>query len=393
MDGKMVFLYNQRELDLSEDDFVGINSLHWSSVDNNTVQLADAEVDFFREDAVNGAQLPLEVSVTNTGMEACRAVAVTIGDGTNEILNESVETLIMPGETKTLELTVIVPELTDIAEYEVKVVPKENEQGGCSTSITLGTAAYEVDRSLYCIDGTYTLTVSVTNNCAEAGDGTIEIFDYNDPETVYETYSFTNLSSDDVLVYDTKIESLDWDEISYQKIGIRVVRDGQVNGDIRSVVVYQDNYIPIEEIKLNAAEVSLEELGTTYRLIARILPENALVSHAVWESSDETVASVDNSGTITAVGEGEAEITVTVGDKSATCKVSITEKKVIPGDIDVNGVVDLFDVMRCLNHISGKNILTDKAFTAADVDGNGAVNLFDLMRILNHASGKSQAEQ
>ena len=152
-------------------------------------------------------------------------------------------------------------------------------------------------------------------------------------------------------------------------------------------------YIPIEEIKLNAAEVSLEELGTTYRLIARILPENALVSHAVWESSDETVASVDNSGTITAVGEGEAEITVTVGDKSATCKVSITEKKVIPGDIDVNGVVDLFDVMRCLNHISGKNILTDKAFTAADVDGNGAVNLFDLMRILNHASGKSQAEQ
>lgn len=393
VDGKMVFLYNQRELDLSEDDFVGINSLHWSSVDNNTVQLADAEVDFFREDAVNGAQLPLEVSVTNTGMEACRAVAVTIGDGTNEILNESVETLIMPGETKTLELTVIVPELTDIAEYEVKVVPKENEQGGCSTSITLGTAAYEVDRSLYCIDGTYTLTVSVTNNCAEAGDGTIEIFDYNDPETVYETYSFTNLSSDDVLVYDTKIESLDWDEISYQKIGIRVVRDGQVNGDIRSVVVYQDNYIPIEEIKLNAAEVSLEELGTTYRLIARILPENALVSHAVWESSDETVASVDNSGTITAVGEGEAEITVTVGDKSATCKVSITEKKVIPGDIDVNGVVDLFDVMRCLNHISGKNILTDKAFTAADVDGNGAVNLFDLMRILNHASGKSQAEQ
>ena len=283
VDGKMVFLYNQRELDLSEDDFVGINSLHWSSVDNNAVQLADAEVDFFREDAVNGAQLPLEVSVTNTGMEACQAVAVTIGDGENEILNETLETLIMPGETKTLELTVTVPELTDIAEYEVAVVPKENEQGGSSTTITLGTAAYEVERSLYCINGTYTLTISVTNKCAEAGDGVIEIFDYNDPETVYETYSFTNLSSDDVLVYDTKIESLDWDEISYQKIGIRVVRDGQVNGDIRSVVVYQDNYIPIEEIKLNVTEVSLEELGTTYRLIARILPENALVSHAVWE--------------------------------------------------------------------------------------------------------------
>ncbi|MBS5398378.1 MAG: leucine-rich repeat protein [Lachnospiraceae bacterium] len=389
VDGKMVFLYNQRELDMSDDNSVGTNSLHWSTVTNNTVQLADAEVDFFSEDAVNGAQLPIEISVKNTGMSACQAVAVTIGDGTNEILNETMETLIMPGETKTLELTVTVPELTDITEYEVAVVPKENEQGGCNTTITLGTAAYEVDRSLYCINGTYTLTVSVTNNCAEAGDGTIEIFDYNDPETVYETYSFTDLSSDDVLIYDTKIESLNWDEISYKKIGVRVVRDGQVNGDIRSVVVYQDNYIPVEEIKLNTTEVSLEELGSTYRLIARILPENISVTQAVWESSDETVASVDSSGIITAIGEGEADITVTVGDKSATCKVSVTEKKIIPGDIDANGVINLFDLMRCLNHVSGKSILTGDAFTAADVDQNGTVNLFDLMRILNYVSGKS----
>lgn len=389
VDGKMVFLYNQREIDPSGENYVGTNSLHWSTLAGNTVQLSDAEVDFFSEDAVNGAQLPMEVSVTNTGTTACQAVEVIIGDGTNEILNETIETLIMPGETKTIELTVTVPELTDITEYEVTVVPIENKQGGCSTTITLGAAAYEVERSLYCINGTYTLTVSVENNCAEAGDGIIEIFDYNDPETIYESYPFTDLSSDDVLIYDTKLESLNWDEISYKKIGIRVVRDGQVNGDIRSVVVYQDNYIPIEEIKLNTTEVSLEELGTTYRLIARILPDNTSVTQAVWESSDETVASVDGSGIITAVGEGETDITVTVGDKSATCKVRVTEKKVIPGDIDANGVVNLFDLMQCLNHVSGKTVLTDNAFTAADVDQNGGVDLFDLMRILNYVSGKS----
>lgn len=388
-DGKMIFLYNQREMDMSGENYVGTNSLHWSTLAGNTVQLSDAEVDFFSEDAVNGAPLPMEVSVTNTGTTACQAVEVIIGDGTNEILNETMETLIMPGETKTIELTVTVPELTDITEYEVTVVPIENKQGGCSTTITLGVAAYEVERSLYCINGTYTLTVSVENNCAETGDGIIEIFDYNDPETVYETYPFTDLSSDDVLIYDTKLESLNWDEISYKKIGIRVIRDGQVNGDIRSVVVYQDNYIPIEEIKLNTTEVSLEGLGTTYRLLARILPENTSVTQAVWESSDETVASVDSSGIITAVGEGETDITVTVGDKSATCKVSVTEKKVIPGDIDASGVVNLFDLMQCLNHVSGKTVLTDDAFTAADVDQNGVVDLFDLMRILNYVSGKS----
>ena len=389
MEGQMVFLYNQRELDMSDANSTGINSLHWSTVANNTVRLADVEADFFAEDAVNGAQLPIEVSVTNTGIAACQAVDVTIGDETNEILKETLETLIMPGETKTLELTVTVPELTDVAEYEVNIVPKENEQGGCSTTITLGTAAYEVDRSLYCINGTYTLTISVTNNCAEAGDGVIEIFDYNDPETIYETYPFADLSSDDVLIYDTLIDSLNWDEISYKKIGIRVVRDGQVSGDSRSVVVYQDNDIPVEEVKLNTKEVSLEGLGTTYRLLARILPENTSVSQAVWESSNDTVVSVDSSGVITAMGEGEAEVTVTAGGKSATCKVSVTEKKIIPGDVDGDGAVNLFDMMQCLNHASGKTVLTDDAFTAADVDKNGVVDLFDLMRILNYVSGKS----
>lgn len=391
VDGKMVFLYNQREFDISDDSAADNNSLHWNTVDHNTVQLTDAEADFFSEDAVNGAQLPVEISVTNTGMAVCQSVTVTIGDGTNEILNEEIETLIMPGETKTLELTVSVPELSDVTEYEVNVIPKENELGGCSTTMTLGAASYEVDRSLYCINGIYTLTVSVTNNCAEAGDGTIELFDYNNPEKVYESYSFSSLSPDDVLIYDTKIDSLNWDEISYQKIGIRVVRDGVVNGDTRSVVVYQDNYLPVEEIRLNATELSLEEPGATYRLMARILPENASITQAAWESSNETVATVDTSGTITAVGEGEADITVTVGNKSATCKVRVTEKKIIPGDIDANGVIDLFDLMRCLNHISGKSVLTDDAFEAADIDQNGIVNIFDLMRILNYLSGKSAA--
>lgn len=45
--------------------------------------------------------------------------------------------------------------------------------------------------------------------------------------------------------------------------------------------------------------------------------------------------------------------------------------------------------MQCLNHVSGKTVLTDDAFTAADVDQNGVVDLFDLMRILNYVSGKS----
>ena len=67
----------------------------------------------------------------------------------------------------------------------------------------------------------------------------------------------------------------------------------------------------------------------------------------------------------------------------------MTVSDILVGDIDTNGVVNLFDLMQCLNHVSGKTILTGASFMAADVDQNGIVDLFDLMRILNYVSGKN----
>lgn len=56
----------------------------------------------------------------------------------------------------------------------------------------------------------------------------------------------------------------------------------------------------------------------------------------------------------------------------------------IAGDATQDGKVDVFDLMQCLNHVSGKKLLTGNGFAAADIDGNGEVDLFDLMKILNH---------
>jgi uncharacterized protein YjdB len=45
-----------------------------------------------------------------------------------------------------------------------------------------------------------------------------------------------------------------------------------------------------------------------------------------WQSSDGGVASISESGTITAVAPGTATVTVTVGKETATCTVTVTEK-------------------------------------------------------------------
>jgi len=63
-------------------------------------------------------------------------------------------------------------------------------------------------------------------------------------------------------------------------------------------------------------------------LICTIGPEEAYDHSVIWSSSDETVATVDENGVVTAVGAGSATITATPGDtnltRTATCTVKVT---------------------------------------------------------------------
>ena len=52
---------------------------------------------------------------------------------------------------------------------------------------------------------------------------------------------------------------------------------------------------------------------------------------AVWSSSDEDVAAVDNDGVITAMSAGSAVITVSAGDSSRRCRISVSDDTVVDG--------------------------------------------------------------
>ena len=86
--------------------------------------------------------------------------------------------------------------------------------------------------------------------------------------------------------------------------------------------------IPVESITLDREGIVLFN-GQSIQLIAIVEPENATDKAVIWSSSNTAVASVSSSGLVTAITPGEATITVTAGDKSATCSVTVQKAVLI----------------------------------------------------------------
>ena len=58
------------------------------------------------------------------------------------------------------------------------------------------------------------------------------------------------------------------------------------------------------------------EAGKAGSLVATVKPDNAADRAVTWKSSDEGVATVDQSGNVTGVRAGKATVTATAGGKS-----------------------------------------------------------------------------
>lgn len=79
----------------------------------------------------------------------------------------------------------------------------------------------------------------------------------------------------------------------------------------------------VESIELSKSSIKLN-VGESETLIATIKPDDATDKTVTWKSSNTGVATVED-GVIKGVGIGTATITATVGDKSATCSVTVVK--------------------------------------------------------------------
>ena len=137
----------------------------------------------------------------------------------------------------------------------------------------------------------------------------------------------------------------------------------------------ESEVIAVTGVILDNTSLTLPE-GESQTLVATVTPENATRKKVNWSSSDETVATVDKGGNVTAVMAGTATITATTvdGNKTATCAVTVNPKVYPVTDVTLDKITLTMtegDTLALVATIAPENA-TNKDVTWSSSDGTVA---------------------
>lgn len=150
-------------------------------------------------------------------------------------------------------------------------------------------------------------------------------------ETVAYTLEPADTTEDDVIlsVADESVAKLEGNKLV-------AVSDGTTKITATSGIVKTSAKVTVttkvEQITLNKTEGTLT-VGNSVTVTATVTPDNATNATVNWTSSDETVATVDSNGKVTAVAAGNATITATSesdGDVSADYALTVNKAAAKP---------------------------------------------------------------
>ena len=137
-------------------------------------------------------------------------------------------------------------------------------------------------------------------------------------------------------------------------------------------------------VTVSPATADLTALGATVQLTAEVRDQNARVmagATVTWSSGDTSVATVDASGLVTAVGNGTATITATAGSAWGSTTVTVVESP------DRAALVALYEATEGPNWVNSENWLTDAPlgdWYGVDTDGSGRVVALNLAGNTDH---------
>ena len=201
----------------------------------------------------------------------------------------------------------------------------------------------ESDPNKKTYDGENVVSKTLDKNGNEIKDGMIPVaIELSSLKINKEDFTMTKGTSETLTVTGTPADALEGQTITWKssnKDVVTVDSEGKVEavgvgnatitataaGKSDSVKITVNN--PLKGITVDPATLTLKK-GTSKTLSVKYDPADTTDSKAVtWESSDKSVATVDANGKVTALKDGSATITAKVGKFTATCALTVQEKK------------------------------------------------------------------
>ena len=218
----------------------------------------------------------------------------------------------------------------------IQLQGKNNEKLSGAATVT----AYTDGETKPAITMASTASTSVTVNCGtgiQLNESTATEFIISLPPVAF-TKGFTVTVTDDA----DKTYTVETDKantvLRSSILNMPAVSLAESEGGSPEENVPEGDIVPVDLVKLNHATLVLPT-RFSYTLTANITPIDATDQTPEWSSDNQAVVTVDQSGTITTISEGTANITAVADGVAGTCSITViapTTRE--PIDYNVDGV-------------------------------------------------------
>ena len=351
-------------------------SVTWSSSDESVATVSDGTVT---------AVAPGEAVITARAGEQEARCTVTVETPYVPVTSITVsptQITLTEGDETNLTATVLPEDATDphVAFSSSEPGVATVDDGGKVTAVKAGKAiitasagdckaecSVTVEARIVPVESVSLSVSSLTLDVGESADLMAKVLPENatDPSVTWSSSNET-------------VASVNGGHVEALQAGNAVITARAGNVEASCKVTVNQPFVAVESITLDKTELSLAKGGTA-TLKATVLPGNATDPSVTWKSNRTSVVSVDNQGNLTAKKVGQAIITATAGEYSATCTVTVTTPATGISlnyesyTIRPNETVQLKVIVKPTGATMGEVSWNSSYETVASVDDNGLV--------------------
>ncbi len=310
VNGELLVTCNQRAVDISKRDYIGTNQLLCKHVGSAShLKVSSILTDPYT--VAPGAKITVEAVLSNEGTADASRYHVDITDSEGiTYLSQDVEETLSAGASVMKEYEITLPDTLTARKLTIRVTDPDNSASysDASAMADIGTEVVyiAVRKNIFGKKGL--LDISIQNTGYEVSAHTVEIVDA-DTGKVYESFAYSGLGHDAVTGYSTSVNGVDWDSVEDLNLQIRLKNGDAVPGDHnRDVAFHIKRDVRVQAVSLSQTEVTLTDEEPVITLQAQTLPEDAQNKAVTWFSQKESIATVDENGTVTGLATGTCRI-------------------------------------------------------------------------------------